>query len=306
MDLIAFRNKLAGVVGFPVTPFQPDHSLDLEGLRALVRWMVQHPFCSLVAAGGTGEYYSLTVEEHRQVVEAAVQETAGKMPVIVGVGIHPHIAIEQAKNAAAAGADALLLMPPYYTNAHDDGLLEYYAAIAGATPLACLIYSRDWVNLSSAMVERLANRIPNLVALKDGQADARVLQRIMNRLGDRLVWIGGAGDDMVPSYYALGIRCYTSSISNIAPRLSLQLHDRAAALDSASVLRLMTNYVMPLYNMRARKRGYEVSMMKKAMEILGMPAGPVRPPLPNIRPEEETELRGLMDRYKPVLTPFAT
>jgi len=304
MDPIAFRNRLAGVVGFPVTPFRPDLSLDLEGLRRNVRFMVKHAFCSLVAAGGTGEYYSLTSEEHRQVVEAAVEATDGKMPVIVGVGIHPHLAIEQAKAAAAAGAAGLLLLPPYYVNAHDDGLVEYYAAIAAATPLGCLIYSRDWVNLSSAMVERLSNRIPNLVALKDGQGDVRQLQRIMNRLGDRLVWIGGIGDDMVPGYYSLGIRCYTSSISNVAPRLSLQLHDRAAALDSASLLRLMNNYVTPLYNMRARKRGYEVSVMKAAMEILGMPAGPCRAPVPAIRPEEETELRALMDRYKPVLSEY--
>jgi len=306
MDPIALRNKLAGVVGFPVTPFQPDLSLDLDGLRRVVRWMAGHPFCAMVAAGGTGEYYSLTSDEHRQVVAATVAETAGKMPVIAGVGIHPYLAAEQAKNAEAAGAAGLLLLPPYYTNAHDDGLLDYFASIASATPLGCLIYSRDWVNLSSAMVERLANKIPNLVALKDGQADCRQLQRIMNRLGDRLQWIGGAGDDMVPGYYALGIRCYTSSISNIAPRLSLQLHDRAAALDSASLQRLMSNYVMPLYNMRARKRGYEVSVMKAAMSILGMPAGPSRPPIPAIRPEEETELRLLMERYKPVLSPFET
>ena len=84
----------------------------------------------------------------------------------------------------------------------------------------------------------------------------------------------------------------------------MQLHDRASALDSASLTRLMTNYVIPLYNIRSRKRGYEVSVMKAAMEILGMPAGPVRPPLPPIRPEEENELRSLMERYKPVLSPY--
>jgi 5-dehydro-4-deoxyglucarate dehydratase len=304
MDPTALRNKLAGCVGFPVTPFHADLSLDLEGLRRNVRFLVKHPFCALVAAGGAGEYYSLTSDEHRRVTEATIEETGGKMPVLAGVGIHPHLAIEQAKAAQGAGAAGLLVFPPYYTNAPDDGLIEYYSMIAAATPLGCLIYSRDWVNLSSAVVDRLAHKIPNLVGLKDGQADLRQLQRIMNRLGDRLLWIGGTGDDMVPGYYALGIRCYTSSISNIAPRLSLQLHDRAAALDSPAVQRLMTNYVMPLYNMRARKRGYEVSVMKAAMQILGMPAGPCRPPIPSIRPEEENELRALMERYKPVLSEY--
>lgn len=304
MEPQEFKSKLHGVIAFPVTPFHKDLSLDLEGLRRNVQFMLKHPFSAIVAAGGTGEFYSLTLEEHRAVVEATASEVAGKIPVIVGVGFGTGLAIELAKQAEAAGAHGLLMFPPYYVNAHDDGLLEYYSAIAGATKLGCIIYSRDWVNLSSGMVERLAAKIPNLVALKDGQGDIRALQRIRVRVGDRLEWIGGIGDDLVPGYYALGIRAYTSSISNIAPRLSLQLHDRAAALDSPALSRLMQNYVIPLYNIRARKRGYEVSVMKKAMEILGMPAGPVRPPLPPVRPDEENEIRSLMERYKPVLSEY--
>ena len=304
MEPQELRSKLHGVIAFPVTPFQKDLSLDLEGLRRNVQFMLKHPFCALVAAGGTGEFYSLTPSEHKAVVEAAVAEVAGRVPVIVGVGFGPQLAIELVKQAEAAGADGLLMFPPYYVNAHDDGMLEYYSSVAAATKLGCMIYSRDWTVLSSAMVERLEARIPNLVALKDGQGDLRALQRIRARVGGKLEWIGGIGDDLVPGYYALGIRCFTSSISNIAPRLSLQLHDRAAALDSPSLSRLMHNYVIPLYNIRARKRGYEVSVMKAAMQILGMPAGPVRPPLTWIRPEEESELRSLMERYRPVLSEY--
>jgi 5-dehydro-4-deoxyglucarate dehydratase len=303
MDLEALRSKLTGVIGFPVTPFQKDLSLDVEGLRRNVEFLVKHPICALVAAGGTGEFYSLTPGEHRAVVETTVAAAGGRVPVIAGVGIGAQMAIELAKQSEAAGADALLVFPPYYVNAHDDGLFEYYSAIAAATGLGLIVYTRDWVNLSSAMVERLA-KIPTVIALKDGQGDIRRLQTIRARVGDRLEWLGGAGDDLVPGYYALGIRAYTSSIANIAPKLSLQLHDRAAALDSASLARLMSNYVIPLYNIRARKRGYEVSVMKAAMRILGMAAGPVRPPLVEIRPEEEGELGALMERYKPVLSSY--
>ncbi|MBI3667955.1 MAG: 5-dehydro-4-deoxyglucarate dehydratase [Acidobacteria bacterium] len=297
------RGTLRGVIPFPVTPFQADLSLDLEGLRRNLRFLCQHPFAALVTAGGTGEIYSLTPEEHRAVVEAAVVESAGRVPVIAGVGFGNRMAVEMAKQAEAAGADGILALPPYYCNASDDGMFEYYSAIGAATRLGLLIYTRDWANFSSAMVERLA-RIPNFIALKDGQGDIRALQRIRARVGERLEWIGGVGDDLVPGYYALGIRAFTSSIANIAPRLALQLHDRATALDSDSVSRLMSNYVVPLYNMRVRKRGYEVSVIKSAMRILGMPAGPVRPPVVPIRPEEENELRALMERYKPVLSEY--
>jgi len=303
MEPEELKAKLHGVIAFPVTPFQTDLSLDLEGLRRNLQFLLRHSLAAWVAPGGTGEFFSLTPAEHRAVVEAAVAEAAGRVPVIAGVGFSPQLAIELARHSEAAGADGILVFPPYYLNAHDDGMVEYYSAIGAATRLGLLIYSRDWANLSSALVDRLT-RIPNLVALKDGQGDIRRLQTIRTRVGDRLVWIGGVGDDLVPGYYALGIRAFTSSIANIAPRLSLQLHDRASALDSASLSRLMTNYVIPLYNMRSRKRGYEVSLMKAAMGILGMPAGPVRPPLVGIRPEEEAELRALMERYKPVLSPF--
>ena len=160
---------------------------------------------------------------------------------------------------------------------------------------------RDWINFSAADVNKLADEIPTLIAFKEGQGDIRNYQRVMERVGDRLHWIGGIGDDMVPGYYSIGIRTYTSSIATIAPRLSLQLHERASMLDMSSLQRLMSTYVLPLYAMRARRKGYEVSVMKAAMEILGKPAGPVRPPLPEIRPQEHEELEQLMKRYEPVL-----
>ncbi len=300
MDPQTLKNQLAGAIAFPVTPFQADLALDLEGLRRNVQFLAQHPFCAIVAAGGTGEFFSLTPAEHQAVVEATVAEAAGRIPVIASAGFGLPTAIEMARHSEAAGAAGILAFPPYYVNAHDDGLFEYYSKIAAATSLGVILYSRDWVNLSSAMVERLS-KISSVIALKDGQGDIRRLQTIMARLGGRLAWLGGAGDDLVPGYYALGIRAFTSSISNIAPKLSLQLHDRGAALDSAALSRLMHNYVIPLYNIRARRRGYEISVMKAAMRILGMPAGPARPPVVEIRPEEENEIRALLERYQAVL-----
>jgi 5-dehydro-4-deoxyglucarate dehydratase len=151
-------------------------------------------------------------------------------------------------------------------------------------------------------VEHLAEEIPTLVCWKDGQGDLRRYERIMNRVGDRLYWIGGAGDDLVPGYYSIGIRTYTSSIATVAPKLSLKLDEVASAGDSSALMQLMNNYVIPLYELRARRKGYEVSVMKQAMNLLGMPAGPVRPPLPTMRPEEIRELEIILDHWKPFLT----
>jgi len=301
MDPQEVRGKLGGAIGFPITPFKEDYSLDVEAVRKNTADMLKFDFCAIVAAGGTGELYSLTPEEHKEIIQATVEETAGKVPVIAGTGFGGGLSVQLAKQAEEAGADGLLIFAPYYPNADFEGLVRYYKGIADATSLGLFIYSRDSVNLTAPQVARLAEEIPTLIAFKEGQGDIRNLQRIMERCGDQLHWIGGAGDDLVPGYYSIGVRTYTSSISTIAPRLSLQLHERASMLDNSSLSRLMSNYVLPLYALRARRRGYEVSIMKAALEILGKPAGPPRPPLPQIRPQEHEELEKLMAAYEPVL-----
>ena len=295
------RERVRGVIAFPVTPFRPDLALDLEGLRANLAALLRHPLGAVVAAGGTGEMYSLSPAEHAQVVEVVVRVVDGRVPVLAGVGFNPALAVEMAGASARAGADAVLALPPYYPNADEEGLLEYYAAVGAATPLALLVYSRDWVNPGPAWVERLAARVPTLVAWKDGQGDLRRYQQIIHRLRDRLHWIGGAGDDAVPGYYAIGLRTYTSSIATVAPKLSLQLHEAAAAGNAPLLGRLMDDYVTPLYALRARRRGYEVTVMKEMMNRVGLAGGPVRPPLPALRPEDARDLDGLLERWRPVL-----
>src|SRR5215510_10449632 len=269
------RAKFSGVVAFPVTPFRDDLSLDIEGLRRNLAQLMKHPVCAVVAAGGTGEVYSLTPSEHAQVVETTVGVVNGRAPVIAGVGFNRTLAIELAKRSAGAGADAILALPPYYPQADEEGMVEYYRAIGDATELGLLIYSRDWANFSPAQVGRLAAKIPTLVAWKDGQADLRRLQMIINRVGDRLYWIGGVGDDGVPGYYSIGIRTYTSSIATVAPKMSVRLHEVAAAGDAAALSALMRDFVIPLYAFRARRRGYEVTVMKEMMNLVGLAAGPV-------------------------------
>jgi 5-dehydro-4-deoxyglucarate dehydratase len=295
------RENYGGVVAFPVTPFRDDLSLDVEGLRHNLTRLMEHPVCAVVAAGGTGEVYSLTPGEHAQVVETTVEIVNGAAPVIAGVGFNQMLAIEMAKRSDAAGADAILALPPYYPQADEEGLVEYYRSIGAATDLGMVIYSRDWANFSPAQVEHLAAKIPTLVAWKDGQADIRRLQMIIDRVGERLHWIGGAGDDMVPGYYSIGIRTYTSSIATVAPKLSLALHDAAANGRSAELSRLMADCVIPLYALRARRKGYEVSAMKAMMDMAGLRGGPARPPLPDVRAEEREELRVMMEKWKPFL-----
>ena len=296
------RSKLsAGAISFPVTPFKKDLSLDVEAHRRNLRFILKYPVAAIVVAAGTGELYSLSPEEHLKMVKATVEEVDGKVPVIAGTGFNHPIGIQLAKQSAKAGVDGILALPPYYPHADEQALLEYYKAIGLATKLGYFVYSRDWVNPSPSFVQKLADAVPNLIAWKDGQADTRKYQMIMNKVGDRLLWIGGAGDDAIPAYYSIGVRTYTSSIATISPGLSIKLHELAAAGDSKALLEIMRKYVTPLYAFRARRKGYEVSAMKTCMDIIGLDGGPVRPPLPDVRPEEVKELKAMMKAWKPVL-----
>jgi len=294
------RKKLQGVVSFPVTPFKQDLSLDIEGLRRNVRAVIRHPVCAIVAPAGTGELYSLSPSEHLAVVKAVVEEAAGQVPVLAGTGFNPPIAAELARTSADAGASGILAFPPYYPSPDDEGVVAYYRGIADATNLGLLIYTRDWFNPSPVLAEKLA-QLPTLIGWKDGQADLRRYQMIRERLGDRFHWIGGAGDDMVPGYYSIGIRTYTSSIANVAPRLSLRLHELASAGKAEELTKLMNELVIPLYALRARRKGYEVSAMKAMMDMIGLVGGPVRPPLVDLRVDEVALLRESLEKWKPWL-----
>ncbi len=295
------RKKLGGVICFPCTPFKTDFSLDLNGLRKNLRALLAHPISAVVAPAGTGEIHGLSPTEHLAVVKTALDEVQGKVPVLAGTGFNPPLAAELARQAAAAGASGILAFPPYYPSQEDEGLLAYYQGIAAATPLGLIIYSRDWFAPSPPLVEKLARQIPQLIAWKDGQADIRRYQMIRQQVGDRLHWIGGAGDDMVPAYYGMGIRTYTSSIANVAPRLSLRLHELAAAGHSAELSRLMEELVIPLYALRGKRKGYEVAAMKAMMDMIGLVGGPVRPPLVDLRPDEIQSLQAALERWRPWL-----
>ena len=293
-----FARQLTGVFGFPVTPFRQDLSLDLAALERNVDEMAAHPFCAMVATGGTGELYSLTAEETEEVVRTAVQATKGRMPIVAGTGFNAAMGADIARRAEKAGAQCLLVLPPYYSNAPEEGLFAYYETIGKATGLPLMIYSRDWANFSPDQVSRLADRVPTLAAWKDGQGNGMRYGRIMQTVGDRLAWLGGLGDDCVPVYFAVGVQAYTSSISNISPKVSLALAKAGMAHDFTALNSLMNRFVNPLYALRERVKGYEVAVMKTAMEMMGKPAGPVRPPLKNTRPQDIKDLEQIVDVYK--------
>lgn len=290
-----FKARIKTVIGFPVTPFRATLELDLDGLKQNLRAMADSGFSAAVVCGGTGELYSLTMEEHRDCIRAAVQTVGDRMAIIAGVGYGVTIATALARASQDEGADGILILPPYYTNADPDGMFAYYKAIADSVQLGVFPYARDWAVLSPDLVELLTT-IPNVVAFKDGQGDLRAFSRIRHRVGPKIVWLGGVGDDMVGGYFAAGAEGFTSSVSNFIPDVALQLLRLAQQGDYRAVEKLTAEKIQAYYDLRVRRRGYEVSVVKETMNILGMPAGPVRPPLIDVAPADRVTLLAIMDR----------
>src|SRR5215469_10937104 len=177
-----------GLLSFPVTHFTSDFSFDEPHYREHISWLLDHKPAGLFAAGGTGEFFSFTFSEFAKVVSAAVTETAGKVPVLAGCGYGTAIAKEFAKAAEAAGADAILLLPPYLLNSEQAGLAAHVEAVCASTKLGVIVYNRDNAIVQPDTLARLCERCPNLVGYKDGIGDIELMTRVYTRLGDRLTY----------------------------------------------------------------------------------------------------------------------
>ncbi|MBV8582183.1 MAG: dihydrodipicolinate synthase family protein [Candidatus Eremiobacteraeota bacterium] len=295
-------HMLRGAIAFPITPFDAHGAVDLAGVRANLAMLADSGCVSIVAPSGTGELFSLTPSECAAITRATVEAVAGRKPVIAAVGVGPAIGAELARAAEDAGADAVLILPPYYQNPDPAGLLAYYLAIAGATRLPVLPYARDAAHFTPELVEQLALAAPNVVGYKDGRGDVRSFMRIrehvIERLGaERLVWLGGVGDDLLIPYAAAGAEGFTSSMACFWPEIAAELWD-AVQHDPARSRDLHATVIRPFYELRARKRGYEVSVMKAAAEILGYAAGPPRAPLVPVTAAEHAEIAELLARLR--------
>ena len=220
----------SGLLSFPVTHFTDDLQFDEEGYRKHLAWLAEYPVAGLFAAGGTGEGFSLTFEETDRVLRTAVEEVAGTVPVLAPATGSTANAVAQAKAAEAAGADGLLLMPPYLTEASQAGLVEHVSQVCAATDLGVVVYSRANAVLRDEAVATLADRNPTLIGFKDGVGNIEQMTRIYARVGDRLTYVGGlpTAETFALPLLQLGVSTYSSALFNFAARVGDRVLRRRA------------------------------------------------------------------------------
>ncbi|MEV0053647.1 5-dehydro-4-deoxyglucarate dehydratase [Saccharopolyspora shandongensis] len=282
----------SGLLSFPVTHFTRDLAFDEPAYRENIIRLGKYEVAGLFAAGGTGEFFSLTPKEVGNVVRAAVGSAPEGTPILAPAGHGTAQAVEMARDAEAAGADGLLLFPPYLTEASADGLAAHVRAVCESTSLGVVLYSRANAVYTSETVATLADACPNLIGFKDGVGDLEAITRIHSRLGDRLVYIGGlpTAETFALPYLELGVTTYSSAIFNFLPEFALTFYRAVRAGDRTKVRRLLDDVVLPYTAIRDRKAGYAVSIVKAGMNLVGHPAGPVRPPLTDLDDAENALL----------------
>ena len=196
-----------GLLSFPITDFNVRGEFDSKSYAERLEWFVSHPISSVFVAGGTGEFFSLSKEEYKQIVETATHTVRERIPVISSVGRSISDALAHAKIAEEAGINALLLFPPYLTECPQDGVYDYAKTIIDNTKLPVIYYNRGNGVLTTPFILKLASNCENFIGLKDGTGNIQDLNDIIKTVGDRLSYIGGVptAEIIAEAYLSIGV-----------------------------------------------------------------------------------------------------
>ncbi|WP_207458164.1 5-dehydro-4-deoxyglucarate dehydratase [Azospirillum sp. SYSU D00513] len=290
-----------GLLSFPLTDFTADGAFEPKGYARRLEWLKPYGASALFAAGGTGELFSLTPDEHKDVVKLAVEVCRDDTPIIAGVGYSTRIAVELAQASERAGAAGILVLPHYLTEADQAGVAAHVEEICRSVKIGVIIYNRAVCKLGPDALARLAERCPNLIGFKDGLGDIELMTTIRRKMGDRFAYLGGlpTAEVYAPAYRAIGVPVYSSAVFNFIPRTAMEFYHALSAGDTATTDRLIDEFFLPYLAIRNRRAGYAVSIVKAGATVVGHSAGPVRAPLVDCTPQEHEELRALIEKLGP-------
>jgi 5-dehydro-4-deoxyglucarate dehydratase len=288
-----------GLLFFPITPYQGDGEVDVTELAAHVKRGVDAGAGGVFVACGTGEFSALEQDEYAGVVRAAVEAVAGRVPVFAGAGGPVRTARRFADRAKDAGADGILLLPPYLSEASGRGLVRYVRA-ATREDLPAIVYNRANARFDEESAVTVAG-LPQVIGFKDGAGDLDLMARIVRAVRDRVndpsfLFFNGMPTAEVTqrAYRAIGVPLYSSAAFAFAPRVALGYYEALERDDQETLAALERAFYHPLARLRAKGNGYAVSLIKAGVELAGYPAGGVRPPLTNVPPAHRQELGSIL------------
>ena len=285
-----FRGSMTALV----TPFSRDGALDKDAFRRLIEWQIAEGTAGLVPVGTTGESPTLSHSEHREVVALTVEIAAGRVPVIAGAGSNNTAeAISLVQHAEKAGADAALVVTPYYNKPTQKGLYLHFAAVAKATSLPIIIYNippRSVIDMTPETMGRLANDFRNIVGVKDATGKIERVSEQRLTCGKEFIQLSGEDASALGFNAHGGVGCI-SVTANVAPRLCAEFQAATLANDKERALDLQDR-LMPLHKAIFIEPG--VSGAKYALSRLGRIENAVRAPLVTVEPETAARIDAAM------------
>jgi 5-dehydro-4-deoxyglucarate dehydratase len=291
----------SGLLSFPITDFDSEGNFRPDTYVKRLEWLAPYGATALFVAGGTGEFFSLTPEDYSQVVKVAVETCRGKVPILAGAGGPTRMAIKYAQEAERLGAHGILLMPHYLTEASQDGLVAHIEEVCKSVKFGVVVYNRNVCRLNAESLLRLADRCPNLIGFKDGIGDIELMVSIRRKLGDRFSYLGGlpTAEVFAAAYKAIGVPVYSSAVFNFIPKTAIEFYEAIKNDDYATTERLIDSFFLPYLDIRNKKAGYAVSIVKAGATLVGYDAGPVRAPLVDLTGQEREQLKALIDAQGP-------
>jgi 4-hydroxy-tetrahydrodipicolinate synthase len=285
--------NISGAITAMVTPFRQDGSLDTEGLRKNVDYQIASGISGLVPCGTTGESPTLSHTEHDEVIELVIAATKKRVPVIAGTGSNSTAeAIRLSKHAADAGAEAALVVSPYYNKPTQEGLYRHFTAIADAVDIPLILYNikgRTGVNIETATMSRFKG-VANISGVKEASGDLQQMKDVIASMGPSFTVLSG-DDNMTLDLMKAGGVGVISVISNILPGKVAELCKLAAAKQYAEAQKVH-EFLSPLF--KAAFIETNPIPIKEAMNMLGMAAGPLRLPMCELQPENRETLKKVL------------
>lgn len=282
-----------GIATALITPFAADGSVDFEALGCIIDWQIESGIDALVACGTTGEGPTLTDEEHKSVIRYTVERVSGRVPVIAGTGSNDHAYAEELTGYACdVGADAMLVVTPYYNKATQNGLVQSFCRLADLSTRPLILYnvpSRTGCNIAPATYARLAEH-GNIQAIKEANGNISSIVETASLVGDRMDIYSGNDDQIVPILSIGGKGCI-SVLSNIMPRETCEITRRWFAGDTAGAAQLQLKYLALVNALFCEVNPIPV---KAAMAAMGWCENSLRLPLTCMEAPNREKLIGLM------------
>lgn len=277
-----------------ITPMDEQGEVDYDGLERLITFHLSEKTDALLVLGTTGESSTLSSEEEEEILRFTVEKVNGKVPVIAGAGTNAtKKTIERVNRFAELGADQVLVITPYYNKTSDAGLLAHFTAIADRSPIPIILYnvpSRTGMTIPIQVLERLAKH-PKIIGIKEASGDISYVMAVARLLNETFVLYSG-NDDMILPVLSVGGSGVISVWANIKPK---QVHDLVSAFNNGNIEKAQAIQLEALPLIHALFSETNPIPVKAAMEILGLPAGPLRLPLVSLAEEKKEQLARLLE-----------